>query len=87
MKSTRPDRFAAQAVAARHTLPHLSPLSEMELTVLKSSAAGETSRETAKRLRKSTETVKTQRRAVIAKLKARNMCHALSKAYRLGILN
>ena len=63
-----------------------SRLSKSELTVLQSAAAGDTILETAKRLRRSSETVKQHRSAVIRKLGARNMYHALSKAYQVGIL-
>jgi RNA polymerase sigma factor for flagellar operon FliA len=63
-----------------------SDLSGIELKVLQSTAAGDTAAETAKRLGRSIETVRTHRKAVVKKLRARNMCHALSKAYRLGIL-
>jgi DNA-binding CsgD family transcriptional regulator len=62
-------------------------LSEIELKVLQSTAAGDTTLETAKRLRRSIQTVKTHRSAVIKKLRARNMCHALAKAYQVGILS
>ncbi len=64
----------------------LHGLSDPELEVLQYTAAGDTARDTAKRLRRSVDTVKVHRKAAIAKLKARNMYHAISKAYRLGIL-
>jgi RNA polymerase sigma factor (sigma-70 family) len=61
-------------------------LSERELEVLEHTATGASAPETAQRLRRSTETIKSHRKTAIAKLKARNMHHAIAKAYRLGIL-
>lgn len=72
-----------QSAASSHDSNRLS---KPELQVLQSAAAGDTTLDTATRLRRSSETVKQHRTAVIRKLRARNMCHALSKAYRLGIL-
>jgi RNA polymerase sigma factor (sigma-70 family) len=63
------------------------PLTAKELTVLRLEAEGATSAETAKRLRKAGETVKSQRRAIIAKLCARNIIHALSIGYQRGLLH
>jgi DNA-binding CsgD family transcriptional regulator len=66
--------------------PEEQPLTARELTVLRFAAEGATSAETAKRLRKACETVKSQRRAIIAKLRARNIIHAVSIGYQRGLL-
>jgi RNA polymerase sigma factor (sigma-70 family) len=63
------------------------PLTAKELTVLRLAAEGATSAETAKQLRKAGETVKSQRRAIIAKLRARNIIHAVSIGYQRGLLH
>lgn len=88
------ERFAQIKAAAAALAPaSLTPaarvdgLSGPELEVLADAAAGATARETAKRLRRSAETVKTHRKAAIEKLGARNMCQAVSTAHRLGILH
>jgi DNA-binding CsgD family transcriptional regulator len=62
------------------------PLTPKELTVLRLAAEGATSAETAKRLRKARETVKSQRRAIIAKLRARNIMNAVAIGYQRGLL-
>lgn len=62
------------------------PLTAKELTVLRLAAEGATSAETAKRLRKARETVKSQRRAIIAKLRARNIMNAVAIGYQRGLL-
>jgi DNA-binding CsgD family transcriptional regulator len=67
--------------------PEDQPLTAKELTVLRLAAEGATSAETAKRLRRACETVKSQRRAIIAKLCARNISHAVSIGYQRGFLN
>jgi RNA polymerase sigma factor (sigma-70 family) len=67
--------------------PEDQPLTTKELTVLRLAAEGATSAETAKRLRKAGETVKSQRRAIIAKLSARNIIHAVSIGYQRGLLH
>jgi RNA polymerase sigma factor FliA len=83
------ERFAAikAAAAARRPAARVDGLSAPELEVLADAAAGATARETAKRLRRSAETVKTHRKAAIEKLGARNMCQAVSNAHKLGILH
>jgi RNA polymerase sigma factor (sigma-70 family) len=63
------------------------PLTAKELTVLRLAAQGATSDETAKRLRKARETVKSQRRAIIAKLSARNIINAVAIGYERGLLH
>jgi RNA polymerase sigma factor (sigma-70 family) len=57
-----------------------------ELTVLRLAADGASAEETAKRLHKALETVKSQRRAIIAKLRARNITNAVSISYKQGLL-
>lgn len=52
-------------------------LSPLEIAVLSGCAWGETARETAKRLERSHETVRTVRRRVVDKLGAKTMCHAV----------
>jgi RNA polymerase sigma factor (sigma-70 family) len=67
--------------------PEEQPLTAKELKVLRLAAEGATSAETARRLRKARETVKSQRRAVIAKLRARNMLNAVAIGYKRGLLD
>jgi RNA polymerase sigma factor (sigma-70 family) len=67
--------------------PEELPLTEKELKVLRLAAEGATSAETARRLRKARETVKSQRRAVIAKLRARNIINAVAIGYQRGLLD
>jgi RNA polymerase sigma factor (sigma-70 family) len=77
---------------ARHRLdrfaddPQERPLTAKELKVLRLAAEGASSEETAMRLRKASETVKSQRRAIIAKLRARNIINAVAIAYQRGLL-
>jgi len=77
----------------RRRLHHLAesseeqPLTEKELKVLRLAAEGATSAETARRLRRACETVKSQRRAVITKLRARNMLNAVAIGYKRGLLD
>ena len=61
-------------------------LSQSEHDVLVDAAEGLTTHESAARRRKSAETVKTQRRTVLAKLGGRNMVQAVAIAAREGIL-
>ncbi len=63
------------------------PLSEQELEVLRAAADGLSARETAEKLVKSPHTVIAQRRAVQAKLGARNLTHAISLAFRRRVLH
>jgi RNA polymerase sigma factor for flagellar operon FliA len=85
----RIERFAQikAAAATRPPARRVDGLSAHELEVLEDAAAGATARETAKRLRRSAETIKSHRKAAIEKLGARNMCQAVSNAHRLGILH
>jgi len=62
------------------------PLTSKELKVLRLAAEGASSDETARRLRKTYETVKAQRRSIIAKLRARNIVNAVAIGYRRGLL-
>jgi DNA-binding NarL/FixJ family response regulator len=66
--------------------PYGNDLSNCELMVLRYAAKGFTVQETADERHTGNETVKTQRKAVIRKLRARNMIHAVSVAYQKGIL-
>jgi RNA polymerase sigma factor (sigma-70 family) len=61
-------------------------LTAKELNVLRLAAEGASSDETARRLRKARETVKSQRRAIIAKLRARNIINAVAIGYERGLL-
>jgi two-component system nitrate/nitrite response regulator NarL len=61
-------------------------LSEPELDVLRAAAKGLSAEETAARLVKSPHTIVAQRRALAAKLGARNVAHAVALAYERGIL-
>lgn len=80
-------------IRVRRRLHHLGessdeqPLTAKELKVLRLAAEGATSAETARRLRKARETVKSQRRAVIAKLRARNIINAVAIGYQRGLLD
>jgi len=62
------------------------PLTSPELEVLHAAADGLSAKETAAKLAKSPHTVIAQRRAVQAKLGARNLSHAISLAYRGRVL-
>ena len=61
-------------------------LSGPEQMVLAGAALGESMDETAARLWKSSETVKSQRRSIIRKLRARNITHAVYIATSRGLL-
>jgi len=63
-----------------------SPLSPTERLAIIGAARGETSDTTAARLHKSPETIKAQKRAVIARLGAHNMTHAVALAFAKNIL-
>lgn len=63
------------------------PLTSKELKVLRLAAEGASSEETARRLRKAYETVKAQRRSIIAKLRARNIANAVAIGYQRGLLH
>ena len=67
--------------------PEDDRLTPKELTVLRLAAEGASAVETAKKLRKAVETVKTQRCAIIAKLHARNMTNAVAISYQRGLLH
>jgi len=62
------------------------PLSEPELEVLRAAAEGLSAQETAERLVKSHHTIATQRRAIEAKLGARNLPHAIALGFRRKML-
>ena len=62
------------------------PLNDREREVLAGAAEGETAAQTGARLYLSTETVKSYRKRVIAKLGARNGTHAVALALRDGRL-
>jgi RNA polymerase sigma factor (sigma-70 family) len=61
-------------------------LTTRELMVLRLAAEGASAGETAERLRKGVETVKSQRRLIIAKLSAKNMMNAVAISYQRGLL-
>jgi DNA-binding CsgD family transcriptional regulator len=62
-------------------------LSLSELDVLEDAANGLNVAETAASRRKSTETVKTQRRSIVAKLGARNVTHAVAVMVDLRLID
>jgi DNA-binding CsgD family transcriptional regulator len=62
------------------------PLSNPELEVLRAAADGLSAKETAEKLVKSKHTVIAQRRALEAKLGARNLPHAIALAFRFRVL-
>jgi len=62
------------------------PLSKQELEVLHAAAEGLSAKETAAKLVKSQHTVIAQRRAIQAKLGARNLAHAITLAFRRRVL-
>jgi RNA polymerase sigma factor (sigma-70 family) len=64
-----------------------APLTPEELKVLRLAAEGASSDEIARRLRKAYETVKAQRRTIIAKLRARNIVNAVAIGYERGLLH
>jgi RNA polymerase sigma factor (sigma-70 family) len=87
-----PSRIDQIQRKSRRLLQHVDqraeprPLTKKELKVLRMAAEGASIGETAIRLRKAHDTVKTQRRAVITKLQARNMVNAVAIAYQRGLL-
>ena len=62
------------------------PLNDRETEILAGAAEGETAEQTGARLYLSTETVKSYRKRIIAKLGARNGTHAVALALRAGKL-
>lgn len=62
------------------------PLTEREEEILAGAAEGETAAQTGARLYLSSETVKSYRKRIIAKLGARNGTHAVALALRTGLL-
>ena len=62
------------------------PLTDRETEVLADAAEGETAAQTGARLFLSSETVKSYRKRVIAKLGAKNGTHAVALALRSGLL-
>lgn len=65
---------------------HDSPLSEREVTILKMIARGLTSEEISEQLKISPLTVKSHRKNMIQKLKAKNSSELLVKAFERGII-
>lgn len=61
-------------------------LTPREVDVLVGVAAGETASDTADRLHLSTETIKSYRKRIIAKMGARNGTHAVCLAMRRGLI-
>ena len=66
-----------------HATPDLTP---SELAVLYDAAEGMTSSECASKRHKSTETVKSQRKAILMKLGARNMAQAVAVGVRESLI-
>jgi DNA-binding CsgD family transcriptional regulator len=62
-------------------------LTQTELTVLQAAARGLTVPETARHLKKGSETVKTQRNRIILKIGARNITHAVCIAAEHGLVS
>lgn len=62
------------------------PLTEREEEILAATADGHTAAETGRRLHLSSETVRSYRKRIIAKLGARNGTHAVALALRTGLL-
>jgi DNA-binding CsgD family transcriptional regulator len=62
------------------------PLTAPELEVLRAAAEGLSARETAARLLKSEHTVVAHRRSIQAKLRARNLVHAIALAFEHKVL-
>ena len=63
------------------------PLTEPELEVLHAAAEGLSAKETGEVLVKSEHTVIAQRRAIQAKLGAKNLPHAIALAFRTRVLD
>ena len=55
--------------------------------MLRLAAEGATTEETAQRLHRASETVKSQRGTIITKLRARNLVNAVAIAYQRGLLH
>jgi DNA-binding CsgD family transcriptional regulator len=62
------------------------PLTMPEIEVLQAAAEGLSAKETAEKLVKSQHTVIAQRRAIQAKLGARNLPHAIALGFRRHVL-
>ena len=62
-------------------------LSKREQQVLEMTSEGWTARDTAKELWLSVDTVKTYRKKLIRKLGARNIAHAVTIAFRRGLIS
>ena len=63
-----------------------NPLTKQELLVLEDLASGLSARQSGSRRFLATETVKTYRKRIFAKLAARNAPHAVRIAMRLGMI-
>jgi RNA polymerase sigma factor (sigma-70 family) len=81
------DRLCAAAEFDETVPKELKELTSRELMVLRMAADGASAAETAKKLRKGLETVKSQRKVIIAKLSAKNMMNAVSISYQRGLLH
>jgi DNA-binding NarL/FixJ family response regulator len=83
---------ATSTVASIETEVRLAPdpvptrLTPSELVVLREAANGYTAAETARRLGKGTQTVKTQRCQILLKLRVANSAQAVCIATELGLL-
>ena len=74
-------------MVGRTTLGVRPPLTRREQQVLYWTARGDSTRDTAVRLRLGTETVKFHRKNIIDKLNARNMVHAVSMGLQQGLID
>jgi DNA-binding CsgD family transcriptional regulator len=84
-----PAHLVTASDVPRGVLPPSSArvVTEVEREVLADAAAGLTMSESAAKRDKGIETVKSQRRQILAKLDARNMTHAVSIAVRDGLID
>jgi two-component system NarL family response regulator len=84
MSTHRPDLLRPARDRSAHVA---SGLSVAEVEILDDAADGLTMLGSAARRHKSIETVKSQRKSILAKLGARNMTHAVAIATRDGIVS
>lgn len=70
----------------RRRTKELGSLTPAEILVLLAASDGLGIKETATWLNKSPETVKSRRKGIIASLNARNMAHAVARAFQAGLL-
>jgi DNA-binding CsgD family transcriptional regulator len=78
--------LAWMPLRAQVEVPAMPELTPSELAVLWDAAAGMTSSECASKRHKSTETVKSQRKAILMKLGARNMAQAVAVGVRESLI-